>query len=129
MTKYNLNMNMHTCYVCCCDFQNVTLYCMKSWGNYTTAIEYSNSKRVLGAQSQMEGQSVHIEYLSFPVDSNDTSSRFMGGSDKNGLSADPVHVDTSSSLQIIQVDVAIFGYQKDYILLGTDLDVQKDNLI
>lgn len=66
-----------------------------------------------------------FEYLSFPVDSNDSSSRLMGGSDKNGLSADSVHVDTGSSFQVIQVDVAIFGDEKDYILLGTDLDVQK----
>lgn len=49
----------------------------------------------------------------------------MGCGDKNGLSADPVHVDTSSSLQVIQVDVAIFSDEKDNILLGTDLDVQK----
>lgn len=67
-----------------------------------------------------------FEYLSFPVHTNDTSSWFMGGSDKNGLPADSVHVDTSSSLQVIQVDVAIFGDEKDYILLGTDLDVQKE---
>lgn len=50
----------------------------------------------------------------------------MGGSDKNGLPTDPVHVDTSSSLQVIEVDVAIFGDEKDYILLGTDLGVQKE---
>lgn len=50
----------------------------------------------------------------------------MGSSDKNGLPADPVHVDTSSSLQVIQVDVAVFGDEKDYVLLGTDLDVQKE---
>lgn len=50
----------------------------------------------------------------------------MGCSDKDGLPADPVHVDTSSSLQVIQVDVAIFGDEKNYILLGTDLDIWKD---
>lgn len=67
-----------------------------------------------------------LEYLSFPVDSNDASSRLVWRSDKNGLPADPVHVDTCSSLQVIQVDVAIFGDEKDYILLGTDLNVQKE---
>lgn len=46
----------------------------------------------------------------------------MWGSDENGLPADPVHVDAGSSLQVIQVDVAIFGDEKDDILLGTDLD-------
>lgn len=67
-----------------------------------------------------------VQYLSFPVHSNDTSSWLVGGSDKNGLTADPVHVDTSPSLQVIQVDVAIFGDEKDNILLGTDLNVQKE---
>lgn len=59
----------------------------------------------------------NLEYLSFPVDANDTSSRLMGGSDKNSLPTDPVHVDTGTSLQVVQVDVAIFGDEKDYILL------------
>lgn len=58
-----------------------------------------------------------LEYLSFPVDSNDASCRFMGGSDKNGLPTDPVHVDASASLQVVQVDVAILGDEEDYILL------------
>lgn len=51
----------------------------------------------------------------------------MGGSDKNGLSTDPVHVDTSTSLQVIQVDVAVLGDEKDHILLWTDLDIQEEN--
>lgn len=51
----------------------------------------------------------------------------MGGSDKNGLPTDSVHVDTSSSLQVVQVDVAIFSDEKDYILLGTYLDAQEEN--
>lgn len=50
----------------------------------------------------------------------------MGCSDKNGLTADPVHVDTSPSLQVVQVDVAIFGDEKDDILFGTNLNVQKE---
>lgn len=65
-------------------------------------------------------------YLAFSVNPNDASSRFMGGGDKNGLPANPVHVDTSSSLQVVQVDVAIFSDEKDYILLGTDLDAQEE---
>lgn len=66
-----------------------------------------------------------MQYLSFPVNSNNTSSGFMRSSHKDGLSTDPIHVDASSSLEVIQVDVAIFGNEKDYILLGTDLDMQK----
>lgn len=53
----------------------------------------------------------------------------MGCSDKDGLPADPVHVDTSPSLQVIQVDVAIFSDEKDDILLGTNLNVQKKYLV
>ena len=51
----------------------------------------------------------------------------MGGSDKDGLPADPVHVDASTSLQVIQVDVAVFGDEKDDILLWADLDEQEEN--
>ena len=65
-------------------------------------------------------------YLSFPVDSNDTCSGLMRCSDKNSLPTYPIHVDTSSSLQVIEVNVAIFGDEKDYILLGTNLRVQKE---
>lgn len=70
-----------------------------------------------------------ITYLSFSVNSNDTSSRLMGCSNKNGLPTYPVHVDTSSSLQVIEVDVAIFSNEKDYILLGTDLNKPRENLV
>lgn len=51
----------------------------------------------------------------------------MGSSDKNGLSTDPVHVDTSSSLQVVKVNVAIFSDEKDHILLGTNLDAEDRN--
>lgn len=65
-------------------------------------------------------------YLAFSVNPDNTSSWFMGGSDKNGLPTNPVHVDTSSSLQVVQVDVAILSDEKDYILLRTDLDAQEE---
>lgn len=45
----------------------------------------------------------------------------MRSGDKNGLPADPVHVDASASFKVIQVDVAIFGDEKDYIMFGADL--------
>lgn len=64
-------------------------------------------------------------YLSLPVDSNDSGSGFMGGRDKDGLAADPVHIDAGSSLQVIQVDVAILGNKEDHVLLGTDLNAQR----
>lgn len=33
----------------------------------------------------------------------------MRGSDKNSLPADSVHVDAGSCLQVVQVNVAVFG--------------------
>lgn len=46
----------------------------------------------------------------------------MGRRDKNGLPADPVHVDAGAGLQVVQVDIAVFGNEEDYILFGTDLN-------
>ena len=40
---------------------------------------------------------------------------------KDGLSTDPVHVDASASLQVIEMDVAKLGDQVDHIVLSTDL--------
>lgn len=65
-------------------------------------------------------------YLSFPVNSNDTSGGFMWGCDENGFPADPVHVDAGSGFQIIQVDVTILCDEENNILLWTDLDVWKE---
>lgn len=42
-------------------------------------------------------------------------------SNKYGLSTDSVHVDTGASFQVIQVDIAIFCYEKHHIVLVTDL--------
>lgn len=45
----------------------------------------------------------------------------MWSGDKDGLSTDSVHVDAGSCLQVIQVDVAIFGNKEDHIVLSTYL--------
>lgn len=42
-------------------------------------------------------------------------------SNKYGLSTDSVHVDTGASFQVIQVDIAIFCYEKHHIMLVADL--------
>lgn len=52
----------------------------------------------------------------------------MRSSDKDGFSTDAIHVDASASLQVIQVNVAIFGDQEDHILLGTYLSKKTDTL-
>lgn len=49
--------------------------------------------------------------------------------DKDGLATDPVHVDAGSSLQVVQVDVAVLGDEEDHILLGTDLDACQEKRI
>ena len=50
----------------------------------------------------------------------------MRSCDKDGLSADPVHVNARSSFQVVQVDVAVFGDEKDDVLFGTDLDAKME---
>ena len=45
----------------------------------------------------------------------------MDGSDKDGVAADTVHVDTCTSLQVIQVDISKFGDKIDDIILCTGL--------
>lgn len=52
----------------------------------------------------------------------------MRSSDEDGLPTDPVHVDASASFKVIQVDVAIFGDEKDHILLGADLHERKQTM-
>lgn len=46
----------------------------------------------------------------------------MRGCHKNGLSADPVHVDACARLKVIKMDVAVFGDEKNNVVLGAYLD-------
>lgn len=46
------------------------------------------------------GRGWHL-YLSLPVDPDDAWGGLVWGSDKNGLAADPVHVDAGAGLQIV----------------------------
>ena len=45
----------------------------------------------------------------------------MDGSHKDGLPTDAVHVDTSASLNVIEVNVAKLGDQVDDVILLTHL--------
>ena len=58
-----------------------------------------------------------IAHLSFPVDSYDTTGGFVDGSDKDGVTADAVHVNARASLQVVQVDISKFGDKIDDIIL------------
>ena len=64
-------------------------------------------------------------YLSFPVDSDDAGGGLVWCGYKDGFPADPVHVDAGARLQIVQVDVAIFGDEEDHILFGAYLRSQE----
>jgi hypothetical protein len=44
------------------------------------------------------------------------------GSHKDGVTANAVHVDACAGLNVIQVDVAIFGDQVNDIIFGSNLD-------
>ena len=61
-------------------------------------------------------------HLSFPVDTDDTISGFMWRCHKDGVSADPVHVDACASFNVIHVDVAILGHQEDHAMFITGLE-------
>ena len=41
----------------------------------------------------------------------------MDGSDKDGVTADAVHVNARASLQVVQVDISKFGDEIDDIIL------------
>lgn len=49
----------------------------------------------------------------------------MWSGDKDGLSTDAVHVDAGACLQVIKVDVTIFGNKENHILLGAYLSETK----
>lgn len=52
----------------------------------------------------------------------------MWCSDKDCLSTDAIHVDASARLQVIQVNVSIFGNEKNNVVLGAHLpNIKKKN--
>lgn len=60
-------------------------------------------------------------YLSLPVDTDDSACAFMGSCDKDGVTANAVHVDTGGRLKVIQVNVPILGDEKDHVVFFTHL--------
>lgn len=62
-------------------------------------------------------------YLTLPVDANDPTSSIMRSSNKDGVSTDSVHVDTCTALNVIQMDIAILGDEKDDAMLFTHLKI------
>lgn len=62
-------------------------------------------------------------HLAFSVDSYDATASLMDCSDKDGFTADAVHVDAGTSLNVVEVDVAKLGDQVDDVKLLTHLGI------
>ena len=62
-------------------------------------------------------------YLPLSVDSDDATGSFVDSSDKDGFTANAVHVDAGAGLNVVQVDVAKLGDQVDDIILLTHLGI------
>ena len=60
-------------------------------------------------------------YLSFPVHTNNAIRWIMGSRDEDGVPTDTVHVNTGTTFNIIQMDVAILCDQENNTMLLTDL--------
>lgn len=60
-------------------------------------------------------------YLSFSVDANNSASRFIRCSDKNGIGTDTIHVDAGAGLNVIEMNVAILGNKINNVVLGRHL--------
>lgn len=60
-------------------------------------------------------------YLSLPVNPNDAGGGLVWRSYKDGFAADAVHVDAGACLQVVQVDVSIFGDEENHVLFGAYL--------
>ena len=64
-------------------------------------------------------------HLAFSVDSYDATASLMDCSDKDGFTADAVHVDAGASLKVVQMNIAKLGDQVDHIMLSTHLSKKK----
>lgn len=55
-------------------------------------------------------------HLAFPVDADDAGCGLVRSRHKDCLSADPVHVHTDASLQVVEMDVAVLCYEVNHIV-------------
>ena len=60
-------------------------------------------------------------YLSLSVDANDSAGGFMRSSYKDCVATDSVHVDACSGLNVVQVNITVFGDEIDYVILRANL--------
>lgn len=64
-------------------------------------------------------------YLSFSVHTDNAICWIMRRRDKNGVPTDAVHVDAGATLNVVQVDITIFGDQENNTMLLADLDTEE----
>jgi hypothetical protein len=60
--------------------------------------------------------------LSFSVDTNNTIAWVMWCCDKDRVTTDTVHVDTRATLDVVQMDITIFGDEEHYAMFLTHLE-------
>jgi len=59
--------------------------------------------------------------LSFSVDTDDAIGGLVGRGNEDGLCANPVHVDTSTALQVVEMNVTVLGDEINNAMLLTNL--------
>ena len=68
-----------------------------------------------------DSSNIYRKDLSFSVDTDDAIGRLVGRGNKDGLSADPVHVDAGAALQVVKVNVTVLRDEINDAMLLTDL--------
>ena len=61
------------------------------------------------------------EDLSLSIHTDDAAGGLVGSSNEDGFGGNPVHVDADAALDVVKVDVAVFGYQVGDAVLGAHL--------
>ena len=61
-------------------------------------------------------------HLSLSVDADDAAGALVRRCDEDGVSADPVHVDAGARLNVVQVNVAVFGDEVNHVVLWSNLE-------
>lgn len=74
--------------------------------------------------------------LSFTIDTDDSTASLVRSSHKNSVTANTIHIDTSGSFNVVQMDITVFGDEVDHIVFCTHLrhmqfslaiDIEKEN--
>ncbi len=65
-------------------------------------------------------------YLAFAIDPNDTRRGLVWGGDEYSFCRNSVHVDTGTSLHVIQMNVAVLCNQIQNVVLWADLKTLKN---